>query len=153
GKTVLVLTESRSLAGVLRPIASKYRIQIASTNGQVGGFLHTRIAPMLQNAFMNAFTHVTSLPQVLYFVDYDLAGGQIEANTRSVLEQKIDVLFEGNWKRIALTEQQVKEYKLPRIVKFDRRYKDGRPHEAVETEALSQRLIMQLLETELSNLL
>src|SRR5262249_3335880 len=36
GETVLVLTESRSLAGVLRPIASRYRIRIASTNGQVG---------------------------------------------------------------------------------------------------------------------
>ena len=42
---------------------------------------------------------------------------------------------------------------MPIIVKEDRRYKDGRPHQAVETEALNQRLIIELLETELTALL
>ena len=42
------------------------------------------------------------------------------------------------WERLALTPQQVREHDLPVIVKHDRRYKDGRPHEAVETEALRQ---------------
>ena len=43
----MILTESRSLAGVLRGVVDKYRALIASTNGQVGGFLHTNIAPRL----------------------------------------------------------------------------------------------------------
>jgi hypothetical protein len=43
----MILTESRSLAGVLRDIAREYRVRIASTNGQVGGFLRTDIAPRL----------------------------------------------------------------------------------------------------------
>jgi hypothetical protein len=139
GKTVLVLTESRSLAGVLRDIASNYRVHIASTNGQCGGFLHTTIAPMLDGGDI-----------VLYLGDHDLAGNQIEINTRSVLEREAGDL---DWKRIALTAQQVEQYSLPRIVKHDRRYKDGAPHEAVETEALSQTLIIALLEAELTALL
>jgi hypothetical protein len=33
-----VLTESRSLAGVLRSVANEYRVCIAATNGQCGAF-------------------------------------------------------------------------------------------------------------------
>jgi hypothetical protein len=140
-KTVLVLTESRSLSGVLRAVAVRYRVQIASTNGQCGGFLHTEIAPLLSSA---------SAAQVLYLGDFDLCGNQIESNTRNVLEREAGELA---WQRIALTAAQVERYSLPTIEKRDRRYKDGRPHEAVETEALSQRLIVDLLEAALSALL
>ncbi len=48
GRAPLILTESRSLAGVLRAIVSEYRARIASTNGQCGGFLRTDIAPLLR---------------------------------------------------------------------------------------------------------
>src|SRR6516162_10512928 len=40
GRAPMILTESRSLAGVLRDVVAEYRARIASTNGQVGGFLH-----------------------------------------------------------------------------------------------------------------
>jgi hypothetical protein len=43
----MILTESRSLAGMLRHVAAGYRVRIASTNGQCGGFLRTNIAPVL----------------------------------------------------------------------------------------------------------
>ena len=49
------------------------------------------------------------------------------------------------WERLALTPQQVREHDLPVIVKHDRRYKDGRPHEAVETEALRQTVLVDIL--------
>jgi hypothetical protein len=141
GKTILVLTESRSLAGVLRDLAYKYAIQIASTNGQCGGFLHTTIAPLLEDA----------LPVVLYLGDYDLAGNQIEENSRRVLEKATAAVLD--WERIALNLEQVEQYQLPTIQKNDRRYKDRGGHEAVETEALSQTLIVELLQTRLNELL
>ena len=74
----MILTESRSLAGVLRHIVSEYRARIASTNGQCGGFLRTDIAPQLRPG-----------DGVLYLGDYDLSGDQIEDNTRRVLEREI----------------------------------------------------------------
>ena len=43
-----ILCESRSLAGVLRPIAYRYTVPVAATNGQVGGFLHTEVGPLLR---------------------------------------------------------------------------------------------------------
>jgi hypothetical protein len=140
GHAPLILTESRSLAGVLRAIVSEYRARIASTNGQVGGFLRTDIVPILSPG-----------DTVGYLGDHDLSGGQIEDNTRRVLEQEIG--GELDWTRVALTAVQVSDYDLPVIVKNDRRYKDGRAHEAVETEALSQTVLTEILRDWLASLL
>jgi len=134
-----ILTESRSLAGVLRSIVSEYRARITSINGQCGGFLRTDIAPLLR-------PH----DRVLYLGDHDWSGNQIEANARRVLEREAGLL---RWERLALTEEQVREYDLPVIVKHDRRYKDGRPHQAVETEAISQRVLIDILRARLDALL
>jgi hypothetical protein len=73
GEAPLILTESRSLTGVLRNLARSYAVPIAPTNGQVLGFLHNEIIPILRPDHC-----------VLYLGDYDLAGGMIEANTRTV---------------------------------------------------------------------
>jgi hypothetical protein len=118
----------------------EYRARIASTNGQCGGFLRTDIAPQLQPG-----------DHVIYLGDLDLAGDQIEGNTRHVLEQKIG--GELLWERLALTHEQVREDDLPRIIKRDRRFRDGHPHEAVETEAISQRVLINILTRRLDQLL
>jgi hypothetical protein len=141
GRAPMVLTESRSLAGVLRTVVRDYACRVSATNGQVGGFLRTDIGPRLQQN-----------DRVLYLGDLDLAGGQIEANTRSVLEREVG----GQplrWERLALTERQVSEHNLPTIVKHDRRYNDEHPHEAVETEALSQTVLVDILRRRLNALL
>jgi hypothetical protein len=66
----MILTESRSLCGVLRDkLSYEYVTPIAPTGGQVGGFLRTDIAPAL-----------TPGQRVLYLGDFDWQGGQIEAN-------------------------------------------------------------------------
>jgi hypothetical protein len=153
GDVPMVLTESRSLAGVLDDMCSEFRIRIAPTNGQVGGFLHTDIAPLL-----------TAGDRVLYLGDYDLAGNDIEANTRSVLENKVGEL---KWERLALTRKQVNDYNLTVIIKKDKRFKKRRfkrvltsgrslkpgEHEAVETEALSQAVIIDIVRRRLKALL
>jgi hypothetical protein len=118
---------------VLRDLVKEYCAQIAATNGQVGGFLYTDAAPALEPG-----------STVLYLGDHDFQGGQIEANTRRVLEHEVGGL---DWHRIALTEEQVEEYDLAhlRIMKPDRRFKPVREHPAVETEALSQRVIIDIV--------
>ena len=116
------------------------RARIASTNGQCGGLLRTDVAPQLRPGM-----------RVLYLGDYDLSGDLIESNTRRVLEQEIGGAL--RWERLALTRQQVEDYNLPRIIKRDRRYRDGHPHEAVETEAISQRVLIDILRTRLNELL
>jgi hypothetical protein len=61
GDVPLILTESLSLAGVLRKLVRDYAVPIAATQGQVGGFLHTDIIPILRPG-----------QRVLYLGDYDL---------------------------------------------------------------------------------
>jgi hypothetical protein len=135
----MILSESRSLAGVLRNLASEYLVPIAATNGQVGGFLRTDGARALCPG-----------QRVLYLGDWDWQGGQIETNTRSVLE---DLIGELDWERLAITEAQVRANDLPVISKPDRRYKPVRYHDAVETEALGQSTIVGLVRDGLDSLL
>ena len=134
GRAPLILTESRSLAGGLDNLVRKYAARIAATNGQCGGFLHTDIAPLLEPG-----------DRVLYCGDWDWQGQQIEKNTRTVLERLVGGALD--WERIALTEQQVDQYDLRQlqIMKADRRYKPVRYHPAVETEALKQQVIVQIV--------
>ncbi|HEX9231347.1 MAG TPA: hypothetical protein VF869_05535 [Jatrophihabitantaceae bacterium] len=140
GEAPIVITESRSLAGVLRATVREYRCQITATNGQVGGFLRTKVAPAL---WVGRW--------VIYLGDWDWCGHQIEDNTRRVLERLVG--GELRWERLALTEEQVGAHRLPKIIKHDRRYNDGKPHEAVETEALRQSVIVGLVRDRLDELL
>jgi hypothetical protein len=145
----LVLMESRSLGGVLRARASLYCCPMAATNGQVGGFLRTKVAPLLAGDDR----------RVLYVGDADLQGNQIEANTRRVLEHSAGRPLD--WTRIALTDGQVAEHGLEPVWKVDGRYGErgpdgkrvGREHQAVECEALGQGLITAILTDALDALL
>jgi hypothetical protein len=128
GPAPLMLTESRSLAGVLRPIADEYRCLVAPCGGQCGGFLRTHIGPAV------GVGH-----PVGYLGDLDKSGADIEGNTRRVVEP----YGLASWERLALTDAQVEAYDLPVILKRDRRSDLDYP--AVETEALSQRVIVQLV--------
>jgi hypothetical protein len=137
----LIVTESRSLAGVLQEVAVTYGCPIASTNGQAGGFLRTTVAPLLADR------------HVLYLGDWDWQGQQIEANTRRVVAHHAPGGF--TWERLALTEAQVVKHDLGhlKIRKPDRRYKPVRYHDAVETEALRQSVIVGIVRARLDELL
>jgi hypothetical protein len=139
----LILCESRTFGGVLRrTLAPEYLCPIAATNGQVGGFLHTDIVPILEQ-------HLEQRP-VVYIGDLDLSGGQIEANTRRVLEREVGEL---GWRRLALTEEQAAVYRLEPIEKTDRRYHHGGRHLAIEVEALGQALVTSIIRDALDELL
>ena len=154
GNAPLIITESRSLCGALRPVVQEFRCKIAPTNGQCGGFLRTDIGPALKQR-----------STVLYLGDWDVAGEHIEENTHRVLTEIVGRReaehgrpiepAEGwlDWEQLALTEEQVEEYDLPTITKRDNRYADGREHEAVETEALRQSVLMDILRARLTELL
>jgi hypothetical protein len=142
GPPPLVLVESRSLGGVLRPLVEdEYRCRLAPTNGQAGGFLRTDVAPIIMR----------NERQVLYLGDLDVSGAQIEENTRRVLEREAGRAI--TWHRVAISAEQVAERGLEPIVKHDRRYRPAREHEAWETEALGQRTVLALLHEALDDLL
>lgn len=141
GPAPLLLVESRSLGGVLRGLANEHRCRLAPTNGQAGGFLRTELAPLL----------VGNDRRVLYLGDLDHQGGQIEDNSRRVLERVTGRLID--WRRVAITPEQVAQRDLTPILKKDNRYRPAREQEAWETEALGQRTVMDLVRGELERLL
>ncbi len=137
GRPPLLLCESRSLSGILRGIAHNYAVPLASTNGMCQGFLRTDVAPILRPRQV-----------VLYLGDLDLSGGQIEQNSRKILE---DILVKLAWERLAITQEQVDQYELEPIQKWDERLHEYHP--AVETEAIGQSLIVALVIDRLNVLL
>ena len=95
--------------------------------------------------------------RVLYLGDADDAGDDIEENTRRVLERATGRAFDADtWARLAITDDQAQELRrrgVPPILKTDRRYRDGNPHEAFECEALGQRAIERIVRDRLDALL
>jgi hypothetical protein len=141
GLPPLIVCESRTFGGVLeRTVAAEYLCPIAPTNGQVGGFLHTNVVPELDG---------NDRP-VLYVGDHDLAGGDIEANTRRVLVREAG---DRDWTRVALTSEQVTGYELPVVEKVDKRFSPPKVHAAVEVEALGQGVVTGIIRDALDALL
>jgi hypothetical protein len=81
--------------------------------------------------------------------DPDHQGGQIEANTREVLERESRCEIE--WERVAITAIQAR--RIDPILKPDRRYRPPRTYEAWETEALGQTRVVALLRSALDALI
>jgi hypothetical protein len=126
---------------VLRTMAQRYLVAIAATNGQVGGFLRTDVAPLLYD---------NDRP-VLYLGDWDHQGHQIEANTKRVLEHEAG--RDISWQRLAITQQQIEDRGLEPIWKKDERYNPPLEHQAWEAEALGQGTIQRLVRDALDQLL
>jgi hypothetical protein len=141
GRPPTILTESRSVAGVLRNTTTELRCRIAPVGGHCAGHLR-KIA-----------RHLKPGDTVGYVGDGDLCGAQIEANTRKVLEELVG--GELNWTRVALTDEQIERYHLEefRITKPDRRYEPPRYEPAIECEALQQHIIVAIVREWLEALL
>jgi hypothetical protein len=87
--------------------------------------------------------------RVLYVGDFDLSGGHIEHSFRDRSEALSGL--ELDWRRVALTRQQVEANNLSVIPKWDGR---GRAYfEAVETKALDQSILLPLIDRALADLL
>ena len=135
----LIVCESRATAGVLARTAAEYVCPITGTAGQVGGFLMTEVAPLLE----------ATGGGVRYLGDLDKSGRDIEANTRGVLERAVGA--ELDWRRLGMTEEQAEDLGLDSIWKVDGR--SGQGHLAYEVEALGQAGVVALVRTPLDDLL
>ncbi len=139
----VVLTESRSLAGVLAAHLYEYAVPFAALGGQSSGsLLATQVAPLFDE-------HDKRF--VLYLGDHDLSGGHIERSARERLERFVG--HEINWQRIAVTAEQIERHGLTPVDKKDHRFRTPRTYQAVETEALSQQVVVSLVRRVLDALL
>jgi hypothetical protein len=136
----VIVAESRAVAGTLeRTVALDYLVSVVPCGGQCTGFLVTKAAPLLKDP----------RTRVLYLGDRDLCGNDIEAHTRDVLERHAGRAFdEDTWERLLLTEAQARDLRrrgVKPVRKTDHRFRDGRPHDAFEAEALGQRVLTDIV--------
>jgi hypothetical protein len=130
--------ESGSLLTIVRPIAASYRAVVAAARGQASLSLCWELARRTPDG-----------ATVVYLGDLDLSGGHIEASLVERVEALGDITLDVD--RLAVTQEQVDEHDLPIIQKWDKRTRSR--HDAVETEALGQDRIAQLVRDRLAELL
>jgi hypothetical protein len=107
---------------------------LAATNGKCIGFFYTRLKTYLKNL---------SISSVLYLGDHDKAGRGIEKHSRETIEKIAG--YEIPWRRLAVTEAQIVFHSLAPIEKIDKRHNPPLKYEAVECEALSQKVIFDIV--------
>jgi hypothetical protein len=145
----LIICEARATRGVLERIVYEYLCPITATGGQCGGHIVNEIVPLLKD----------NDRKVLYIGDCEVdgPGDQIEANTRTYIEQHTGRTFTSEtWIKVALTVEQVnRSPRLRRLVidKIDHRYKPPRPYQAIECEAVGQMALERMLRARLDALL
>jgi hypothetical protein len=139
----LVITESRASKGVLSRLAYEYLFPLTSVGGMARRHIINEIAPL--------FAGDENQHRVAFYVGDAEIGGpadQIESHVRRTIEEATGRnFFHLTWQRIALTEEQVREHDLERLVieKTDRRYRGGKKYHAVEVEALGQGVLVGLV--------
>jgi len=146
----IILCESAAVAGVLEQLAAAYLCPISGLSGMTNGFLRTVVAPQI----LDDTNDVPWRQRILYLGDWDFSGGQIEQSTRRILEEAC--ADDLDWQRVGLTEDQVDQYDLRRLVihKTDKRHarRGCCPHPAVEAEALGQTTIRRIIEDRLADI-
>jgi hypothetical protein len=141
GQWPLLVIESESSAAALETIARQYRVMLAPLRGQSSrSYLANVIAPKLYDRQI-----------VLVVVDLDKVGGDISDSAKKRLEE-----FSGHsldWRVIALTDAQVRDYSIVRVPRTDGRETNGPTRMVAETEALGATNLRQIVRDELDALL
>jgi hypothetical protein len=126
----IIICETRATAAVFRDTLGDYLCPMIGTGGQVRGILHTEVAPVVLRL---------EITRGLYVGDLNRAGGDIEGNTRRVLERETE--RELDWHRVAITKAQAAG--ITPIPKKDGR--DGRWQDSWEAESLGQARLTALV--------
>jgi hypothetical protein len=131
-----IWTESASLAGAIRRVTYRYRVRVTPFGGQASVGQLAAVAERISE-------HTP--PTVWYLGDLDLSGAHIEASAVRRIEAFAGV--DLNVERLAVTHEQVEEYELTTMQKYDGRH--HRRFDAVEAEALGQDRMEAIVENAL----
>jgi hypothetical protein len=118
--------ESDSVAGILYDVTAEYDVPLMPTSGQPSkSFLHSAAENI-------AAVEVPSF--VYYFGDYDKSGMDISARIDRDLRRYLPDGTDFHFARVAINEEQIREYSLPTRPPKDKR---GGWTETVELEAMT----------------
>jgi hypothetical protein len=112
---VHIITEKDAIAGVLRPITTKYDVSLSPLRGFASDSFVYSIA--------DTWNQIDKPIHVAYLGDFDPSGMNIETDCRNRLQDLCERDF--TWTRLGVTANQIKQYGLLPLApkKRDRRYK------------------------------
>jgi hypothetical protein len=144
---VEVWVESRSIASVVLDVCQELAVDLYPAGGDSSiSFAHEAAQIIRQESKGRQVV-------VLYVGDYDPAGVHIDASLERELRLHLDDCYRLDFRRVAITEEQIEEYDLPTK---PRKETDTRaPHilETVEAEAMPAHVLRELLRQEIEDLL
>lgn len=134
--SVEIWCESDSVAGILWDVTNEYDVPLMPTSGQPSkSFLHSAAKNMVD----------TGGPWfIYYFGDYDKSGMDISARIERDLHRYIEreeVAIDFTFERVAINENQIREFNLPTRPPKDKR---GGFTETVELEAMTTAQLQHL---------
>lgn len=141
GCYVEVWCESRSIAGVIDGLCEELAVSLYPA----GGF--TSITLAFQAAeYINVKTGGGDIPvHILYIGDYDPAGVLIDRSLESELREHLDPGVDLTFDRIAISEEEIREYDLPTKPRKSGDRRALHVTGTVEAEALPARILRGIL--------
>ena len=138
---VEVWCESRSIAGVIEDECEELAVSLYPA----GGFSSITLAYNAAEQINRATDHGIHPAEIIYIGDYDPAGVLIDKSIEKELRKHLDPDVVLNFRRLAITEDQIEQYDLPTKPrkKTDKRVQQIK--ETVEAEAMPSHLMRQLL--------
>ena len=149
---VEVWCESRSIAGVIEKDCRELAVSLYPAGGFSSITLAYQAAEYINDATLTDWEG--RIPaEIIYIGDYDPAGVLIDRSIEAELRQHIDPDVDLNFRRIAITLEQIDRYDLPTK---PRKKKDKRAlhiTETVEAEAMPAHILRQLLRNQVERFL
>lgn len=142
-----VWCESRSLAGVLRPLCREYGVSLYPAGGFSSITFIWEAAQELNRIARGRTVHV------LYAGDYDPAGVLIDVDIQRKLRQHLSPDIDLRFERIGITAQQVEEYDLPAKPRKDGERRASHITATVEAEAMPAEIMRTLFRDRINSLL
>lgn len=141
GCYVEVWCESRSIAGVIQDTCEELAVSLYPA----GGFTSITLAYQAAE-YINDATEDGAIPaHVLYIGDYDPAGVLIDQSIEKELRKHLDPDVDLTFYRIAITEEQIREYDLPTKPRKAGERRALHITETVEAEAMPARILRDIL--------
>jgi hypothetical protein len=144
---VEVMIEKMAIYDIIKRITDKYSIRLTGDKGFCSNTILYDMSKRVKTAQMDGKSTV-----ILYIGDHDPSGLTMDKSIKETL-----TLMGANgieFRRVALTSEQVKEYNLPPNVikdgdKNSRKYKEEHGSTSWECDALPPEVLAELLETEI----
>ena len=144
-----VWCESRSIAGVIRPLCQEFGISLYPAGGFTSITLPYEAATDIDRAVLGTERSI----EILYVGDFDQAGVLIDRDIEAKLRGHLRTRNEVTFHRVAINEDQVLEFDLP---KKQRKENDKRAPQVkwtVEAEALPAHILRDLLRAKIESFL